>query len=82
MDINDIIKIKTAAFFILVVEKESVFHKLIEEDFPNTLAIPFVLITVSFNYINSVTKVLYHYVNEYLLLNLISSSVYLILYLC
>ncbi|XP_049822559.1 meiotic recombination protein SPO11 [Aethina tumida] len=45
MDINDIIKIKTAAYFILVVEKESVFHKLIEEDFPNTLAIPFVLIT-------------------------------------
>ncbi|CAG9825062.1 unnamed protein product [Phaedon cochleariae] len=44
-DIGDIIEIHSTAFFILVIEKESIFHKLIEEDLPNRLTRPFVMIT-------------------------------------
>lgn len=44
-DINDIVEVHSAAYFILVVEKESIFHKLIEEDLPNKLTRPFIMIT-------------------------------------
>lgn len=45
-DLDDIVEIHCKASFILVVEKESIFHKLLEEDLPNKLARPFILITV------------------------------------
>nr|XP_015836079.1 PREDICTED: uncharacterized protein LOC100142154 isoform X2 [Tribolium castaneum] len=44
-DLDEIIEIHSTANFILVVEKESIFHKLLEEDLPNKLARPFIMIT-------------------------------------
>ncbi|KAG5874724.1 hypothetical protein JTB14_037240 [Gonioctena quinquepunctata] len=44
-DVGEIIEIQSSAYFILVVEKESIFHKLIEEDLPNKLTRPFIMIT-------------------------------------
>ncbi|XP_066141201.1 uro-adherence factor A [Euwallacea fornicatus] len=45
INICDICEIQSNAYFIMVVEKESIFHKLLEEDLPNRLPRPFVLIT-------------------------------------
>ncbi|CAH1965765.1 unnamed protein product [Acanthoscelides obtectus] len=44
-DINDIVEIHSDAYFILVVEKEAIFQKLLEEDIPNKLTRPFIMIT-------------------------------------
>ncbi|KAH1014319.1 hypothetical protein HUJ04_003173 [Dendroctonus ponderosae] len=44
-DVMNICEIQSQAFFILVVEKESIFNKLLEEDLPNKLTKPFILIT-------------------------------------
>ncbi|KAJ8915647.1 hypothetical protein NQ315_003431 [Exocentrus adspersus] len=44
-DINDIVEVHSTAYFILVVEKESIFHKLIQENLPNKLTRPFIMIT-------------------------------------
>lgn len=44
-DVENISEIQSSACFILVVEKESIFHKLIEEDFRNKLTTPTILIT-------------------------------------
>lgn len=46
LDIMNICEIQSEACFILVVEKESIFNKLLEEDLPNKLTKPFILITV------------------------------------
>lgn len=43
---DDITKIETNAYFILVVEKDSIFQKLLDEDTPNRLTRPFLMITV------------------------------------
>ncbi|KAL1494672.1 hypothetical protein ABEB36_010238 [Hypothenemus hampei] len=45
IDVMEISEIHSNAYFILVVEKESIFHKLLEEDLPNRLTRPFILIT-------------------------------------
>ncbi|XP_066254040.1 uncharacterized protein [Euwallacea similis] len=45
INICDICEVQSNAYFIMVVEKESIFHKLLEEDLPNRLPRPFVLIT-------------------------------------
>ncbi|CAH0556837.1 unnamed protein product [Brassicogethes aeneus] len=45
LNVKDITKIETSCYFILVVEKESIFHKLIQEDLPNSLTRPFIMIT-------------------------------------
>jgi hypothetical protein len=47
-NIEDIVEMQSTACFILVIEKESMFHKLLEEDLPNKLARPFIMITVCF----------------------------------
>nr|XP_023020213.1 uncharacterized protein LOC111508828 isoform X2 [Leptinotarsa decemlineata] len=44
-DVNEIIELHSSAYFILVIEKESIFHKLIEENLPNKLTRPFIMIT-------------------------------------
>nr|CAI5856108.1 unnamed protein product [Callosobruchus analis] len=44
-DINDIVELHSDAYFILVVEKEAIFQKLLEEDVPNKLTRPFIMIT-------------------------------------
>lgn len=44
-DIEEIIEIQSIAYFILVVEKESIFHKLIEENLLSKLTRPFIMIT-------------------------------------
>ncbi|XP_030761359.1 uncharacterized protein PF11_0213 [Sitophilus oryzae] len=41
----EISEIQSSAYFILVVEKESIFHKLLEENLPNKLTRPFILIS-------------------------------------
>ncbi|XP_044752184.1 uncharacterized protein LOC123312054 [Coccinella septempunctata] len=44
-DIDEIVELRSSAYFILVVEKESIFYKLLEEDLPNKLVRPFLMIT-------------------------------------
>ncbi|XP_072394871.1 uncharacterized protein mei-W68 [Diabrotica undecimpunctata] len=44
-DIEDIAELHSTARFILVVEKEAVFQKLIDEDFQAKLKLPFIMIT-------------------------------------
>ncbi|CAG9768490.1 unnamed protein product [Ceutorhynchus assimilis] len=44
-DVTSICEIHTDAHFILVVEKDSIFQKLIDEDLPKRLTRPFILIT-------------------------------------
>nr|CAH7730198.1 unnamed protein product [Callosobruchus chinensis] len=44
-DISDIVEVHSDAYFILVVEKEAIFQKLLEEDIPNKLTRPFIMIT-------------------------------------
>ncbi|KAJ3648262.1 hypothetical protein Zmor_020077 [Zophobas morio] len=44
-DLDNLVEVQSTAAFILVVEKESIFHKLLEEDLPNKLARPFIMIT-------------------------------------
>lgn len=46
-DLNKIVKVTSTAYFILVVEKDSIFQKLLDEDLPNKLTRPFIMITVS-----------------------------------
>ncbi|KAK5646375.1 hypothetical protein RI129_004839 [Pyrocoelia pectoralis] len=40
-----IIKVVSEAYFVLVVEKDAVFKKLVDENFPNKLTRPFILVT-------------------------------------
>lgn len=52
--ISKITKIVTNARFILIVEKDSVFQKLLDDDVPNKLPRSFIMITVSNNlYVSS-----------------------------
>ncbi|XP_050512363.1 MATH and LRR domain-containing protein PFE0570w isoform X2 [Diabrotica virgifera virgifera] len=44
-DIEDIAELHSTARFILVVEKEAIFQKLIDEDFQTKLNVPFIMIT-------------------------------------
>lgn len=43
---DQIKEIKSNAYFILIVEKDSIFQKLLDEDAPNELSRPFIMITV------------------------------------
>lgn len=43
---SKIAKVVSKAYFILVVEKDSIFQKLLDEDLPNRLTRPFIMITV------------------------------------
>lgn len=47
MDLNDLRKVETTAYFILIVEKDTVFQKLLVDDLPNKLSRNFILVTVS-----------------------------------
>ncbi|KAK9872243.1 hypothetical protein WA026_017044 [Henosepilachna vigintioctopunctata] len=44
-DIDDFVELISSAYFILVVEKESIYYKLLEEDLPNRLVKSFIMIT-------------------------------------
>ncbi|KAL3281821.1 hypothetical protein HHI36_005021 [Cryptolaemus montrouzieri] len=44
-EVDDIVELEASAYFILVVEKESIFFKLLDENLPHRLTKPFIMIT-------------------------------------
>lgn len=48
--VDNIVRFDTKAEFILIVEKDTIFQKLLDEDFKKLMPIPFILITVDGSY--------------------------------
>lgn len=46
-NVDSIVRFETKAEFVIVVEKDTIFQKLLDEDFRKHMPVPFILITVS-----------------------------------